>query len=535
LVFNYSPANGTLTSLVGPDGGVLAFTYLGNRITQQAWSGGISGSVTYTYDKNDRIASRSVNSAAPVTLTFDNDGFVTRAGNLTLTRSATTGLPAGSSLAVVSDTISYDAFGDVSGYSAAAGGSPIFAVAYTRDKLGRITARTETIGGQTESLAYTFDLAGNLSEVKKNGLSVASYAYDLNNNRIGATVSGVASSAAYDAQDRLKTHGSATYVFSKDGQLVSRTTGPDTTQYAYDELGNLRTVALPSGTRIDYLTDGLNRRIGRKVNGTLVQGFLYEDDLRVVAELNGAGGLVSEFIYGSQVNVPDYMIKEGVSYRLISDHAGSPRLIVNAANGEIVQRLDYDEFGRVVLDTNPGFQPFGFAGGLYDSATGLVRFGARDYDAETGRWTARDPILFGGADLNLYGYALNDPINRTDLAGLLPGTKNFRKYLKDKAVDFIKGQITDLAKQLAETEAKKCLSKKQREEIEKRLKELNELLELAKFLEDPRAAIADKACEEVGKFLEKQWQEFLKQAEAARAGAERNLRETIEKLIIPKQ
>jgi hypothetical protein len=30
-----------------------------------------------------------------------------------------------------------------------------------------------------------------------------------------------------------------------------------------------------------------------------------------------------------------------------------------------MQELRYDAFGRVVLDTNPGFQPFGFAGGLY--------------------------------------------------------------------------------------------------------------------------------------------------------------------------
>jgi len=44
-----------------------------------------------------------------------------------------------------------------------------------------------------------------------------------------------------------------------------------------------------------------------------------------------------------------------------------------------VQRLDYDEFGRVLLDTNPGFVPFGYAGGLYDADTGLVRFGSRDY------------------------------------------------------------------------------------------------------------------------------------------------------------
>ncbi|MFZ1827466.1 MAG: RHS repeat-associated core domain-containing protein [Candidatus Competibacteraceae bacterium] len=63
----------------------------------------------------------------------------------------------------------------------------------------------------------------------------------------------------------------------------------------------------------------------------------------------------------------------------------------------------------MILDTNPGFQPFGFAGGLYDQDTGLVRFGARDYDPETGRWTAKDPILFAGGDANLFAYVAAIP------------------------------------------------------------------------------------------------------------------------------
>jgi RHS repeat-associated protein len=116
------------------------------------------------------------------------------------------------------------------------------------------------------------------------------------------------------------------------------------------------------------------------------------------------------------------LVQGGTTYRIISDHLGSVRLVVNTTDGtiaQVAQRIDYDEFGNITSDTSPGFQPFGFAGGLYDSDTGLTRFGARDYDPVVGRWTTKDPIRFDGG-LNLYGYTFNDPVNLSDPSGLAP-------------------------------------------------------------------------------------------------------------------
>jgi len=192
---------------------------------------------------------------------------------------------------------------------------------------------------------------------------------------------------------------------------------------------------LPSGKQIEYVIDGRNRRVGKKVNGQLVQGFLYQGSLNPVVELDGNGNVVSRFVYGSKANIPDYMLKNGNTYRILSDHLGSPRRVVDINEGSIVQRMDYDAFGNVVFDSNPGFQPFGFAGGIYDLSTQLTRFGARDYDAQTGRWTAKDPILFDGKDTNLYGYVLNDPVNFIDPLGL--------KYL-DCVADCIRENRFDL-------------------------------------------------------------------------------------------
>ncbi|MBG0791889.1 MAG: RHS repeat-associated core domain-containing protein, partial [Desulfovibrionaceae bacterium] len=73
-----------------------------------------------------------------------------------------------------------------------------------------------------------------------------------------------------------------------------------------------------------------------------------------------------------------------------------------------------------IADSNPGLRvPIGFAGGLHDRDLGFVRFGWRDYDTFTGRWTAPDPIGDRGGDPDWYGYCLDDPVNANDPTGLL--------------------------------------------------------------------------------------------------------------------
>ncbi len=197
------------------------------------------------------------------------------------------------------------------------------------------------------------------------------------------------------------------------------------TDYDYDTFGNLRHVALPDGRTIDYLIDPANRRVGRVLKdaqgATLsTQTFVYQSGLRPIAELDGNNQLVAFFVYGDKPNVPEYMVKGGATYRIITDHLGSVRLVVNASTGEIMQRTDYDEHGNVHenhIASGSEPMPFGFAGGLYDRETELVRFGDRDYEPEIGCWIASDPIGFSGGEGNLHAYASNDAVNVVDPDG----------------------------------------------------------------------------------------------------------------------
>ena len=119
--------------------------------------------------------------------------------------------------------------------------------------------------------------------------------------------------------------------------------------------------------------------------------YLPQDALRIAGIVKSNGDLSKIFYYATNSMTPDYY-KDLVttdSYRILTNHLGSPRLVVRLSDGQIIQRMNYNVFGRVISDTNPRLQPFGFAGGMYDQDTGLVHFGARKYDPEVGRWLTK--------------------------------------------------------------------------------------------------------------------------------------------------
>ncbi|MEK6589698.1 MAG: RHS repeat-associated core domain-containing protein, partial [Nitrospinota bacterium] len=430
ITYAYNSTTGNLSTITAPNGDTLSYIYDGSLLKGTTWTGSVSGSVSFAYNNDFHVTSESVNGANSASFIYDNDGLLTGAGSLTINRNTQNGLITGTTLGSTTTNQSYNGFGELAQYTASYSGSSVFNVQYTRDSLGRITQKTETIASVPSTFTYTYDLAGRLTDVWKNGVSTGHYEYDSNSNRVSYAGQLGSFTGIYDNQDRLLTYGSNSYTYTANGELLSKTdTVTNTvTVYNYDVLGNLISVTLPDGTLIEYIVDGQNRRIGKKINGVFVQGFLYENQWRPAAELDGSGNVISRFVYGSKFNIPDYIVKSGTTYRIITDHLGSPRIVINTSTGQVAQQLDYDEFGNIIYDSNPNFTPFGFVGGIYDNHTKLTRFGARDYDAETGRWTVKDPILFRGRDTNLYGFVLNDPVNFVDPWGLL--SEEYTDYTK---------------------------------------------------------------------------------------------------------
>jgi len=223
---------------------VQQYTYNGGLVTGETVTGSVPGSISWTFNNNLLVSSLGVN-GTPIAYKYDRDGLLTNVGALTVTRDMQNTTITGTNLDQVTTTQSYNGFGELQSLSAHSNNGLLYNVSYTRDKLGRITQKNETVFESSSSQEYSYDDYGNLREVRNNGSTEISVTYDANGNRTGYQGPLGTVDANYDAQDRLVRYGNATYTYKGDGSLLSKSADGQTTQYDYDVFGNLRSVVLP--------------------------------------------------------------------------------------------------------------------------------------------------------------------------------------------------------------------------------------------------------------------------------------------------
>jgi len=410
----------TKVGSIGKGTETITYGYDGFLITSKTLSGTLNQALSYGYNSDFDLNSFTYAGSTHI-YTHDNDGLLTGAGGFTILRNAGNGLPEKVTGKALNLTRAFNGYGELDGQDFTISGSSLTSWNLApRDDNGRIKDKTETVDSATFNYAYTYDPMGRLLTVTKDSDLVEEYQYNLTGTRTYEmnVLRGIAGRTFdYSDEDHLLTAGATTYQYDVDGFLTTKTDGTDVTEYDYSSREELLGVTLPDGTVIEYIHDPLVRRIAKKVNGAVVEKYLWQELTRLLAVYDGSDNLLMRFEYADG-RIPVAMTKGGSTYYLTCDQVGSLRVVADAS-GNVVKRIDYDSFGNIIEDTNPTFEiPFGFAGGLHDRDTGLVRFGYRDYDPDVGRWTAKDPILFYGGDTDLYGYCLNDPVNAIDPYGL---------------------------------------------------------------------------------------------------------------------
>ncbi|MCF8036072.1 MAG: putative Ig domain-containing protein, partial [Desulfobacteraceae bacterium] len=410
----------------------IAYEYDGSLLAAEYFSGALDAGINYTHNPDFAVSSMSY-AGATENISYDLDGLLTGAGRFQVTRNAESGLPESVTADSFSLTRDFNGYAETQSQSVSVAGEPVSSWNLVFDTTGRITSKTEYTDQAATDYSYTYDEMGRLLTVHKDGALVEEYRYNENGLRIYEMNSQrdiTEREFSYSAEDQVLSAGDVSYAYDQDGFLRSRTAGEEVTAYDYSSLGELYGVTLPDGTSVDYVYDPLGRRIAKKVDGSTVEKYLWSGRTRLLAVYDGSGALKMRFEYADG-RMPYAMTKNGNLYFLAYDQVGSLKVVSDAA-GNIVKQIEYDTFGNIINDTNPAFEvPFGFAGGLHDRDTGLVKFGFRDYDPETGRWTAKDPIGFAGGDTDLYGYCLNDPVNEFDPEGLMgakPAMKGSSAY-----------------------------------------------------------------------------------------------------------
>ncbi len=391
----------------------------GPLATGYGFDGPAAGSADFAYNdllELTGITLKAAGDTAATTIGRDDAGRPATTGGLDVTRDYGSDLVTGLADADLDATYTHDGAGQLTARTLKTG-SPAavrYADTVTWTPGGQVAARTERIGGASTASSYTYDPDGRLTTVKQGGATTERYAYDGDGNRTSRALGTSAPATAdYDAADRLTRLGTVHYDYDADGFLAGR--GADT--FTYAPSGALLS-ATAGGTTVTYGSDALGRRTSRTTTaGT--ERYLYGDphDLYRVTGAVSPDDKLWTYTYDDEGQL--VAIDQGATrFYVGADQVGTPRVVFKA-DGTVAKRIDYaDHFGVVKTDSAPGFfLPIGFAGGLADAMTGLVRMGQRDYDPAAGRFTGRDPLLFGGSPTNLFAYVNSDPVSKRDPTG----------------------------------------------------------------------------------------------------------------------
>jgi RHS repeat-associated protein len=278
---------------------------------------------------------------------------------------------------------------------------------FTYDSLNRIsTGQSSGTGSTSWGEQYTIDAWSNLTNIspvtgKANheGLSCAS----------ASTKNQLNTCYGYDAAGNLTQNGSVNYVYDAENRLAWSNTGYD---YVYDGDGS-RVVKCTSSAQSNSCPTGSTGTLYWRPGGG-----------DTISETNLAGTNLEEYIFFNGRRVARRDVSTNTVHYYFSDHLGSASAVTNATGSSLDENLDYYPFGGLApTSTDSVPQNYKFTGKERDAESGLDNFGARYYGSNLSRFVSPDPVqikanrLLNPQRLNLYGYAVNNPLVNIDPDG----------------------------------------------------------------------------------------------------------------------
>ncbi len=174
---DYTYTCGDQVQQVSRDGESIGYTYDGSLLTGIDLSGSLNQGIELAYDDDFRLSSITY-AGSSVAATYDDDSLLTGLGGFSIGRNAENGLPETVDDGIYTLQRGFNAYGEIDEESVSVNSSPVFTIQLERDDNGRIYRKTETLAGTTTVYEYTYDLAGRLQTVEKDGTLVESYRYN---------------------------------------------------------------------------------------------------------------------------------------------------------------------------------------------------------------------------------------------------------------------------------------------------------------------------------------------------------------------